>query len=141
MNKFKSLLLIAVSVIFGYQAYGQHKIPMDHKIYNDWKHAGHVMITDDGNYIGYNVIPGKGDGLYCIYNVKYGSSDTIPRAYEVKVTDGSKFLVGKIAPPEQLIRQARKEKKNKKDYPHDSLFIYNLSTGEKNIFADVESFA
>ncbi len=140
MNKTR-LFIILMTTIMLTPAKGQHKIPMDHSIYNEWKRAENAIITDDGAFVGFEVKREKGDGFYCVYNIAQGSTDTIFRGAGIKVLPGSKFIAGNIVPPGWMIRQAKKENRDKADYPRDSLFVYNLNTGETVKFPDVRSFS
>ena len=109
MNRFLFLFTLQATLLT-WSAYGQHKIPMDHTVYADWKTAGNTLITDDGKFAGYEVKPGQGDGFCCIYNMDEGSTDTIPRASGIKFIPGSEYMAGKILPQAALLREAKKEK-------------------------------
>ena len=51
MNKTR-LFIILMTTIMLTPVKGQHKIPMDHSIYNEWKRAENAIITDNGEFVG-----------------------------------------------------------------------------------------
>lgn len=113
---------------------------MDHSIYESWKTLQNITISNNGEYIFYEVNPQEGDGVLCIYRVSDGFRDTIQRGYNATFIGHGHFLTGKIKPPLQLTRIAKREKKKKEEMPKDSLFIYNLEKTRIEKIADVTSY-
>ncbi len=113
---------------------------MDHSIYESWKTLENVTISNNGEFIFYEINPQQGDGILCIYRVSDGFRDTIQRGYNAHFVGYTPFLAGKIKPPYLLTRAAKKEKMKKDEMPKDSLFIYNLQKEKVEKIADVTSF-
>lgn len=125
MKKF-SLLLIAVHVFLILSA--QEKLPMDHSVYEDWKDMKNIQLTNDGQYIVYEVNPQMGDGDLIIRNNKSAYELIIPRAYDAKISENSRFIVGKIKPQFELIRAEKKIKRAKLNKPKTPFLCLILRT-------------
>jgi hypothetical protein len=111
------LLFISVSV------FGQKKV-IDHTIYNDWRKAEAQISSNDGNYISYEINPHRGDGYLYIYNSTAATTDSFPRGKEAKFGTNNSFLVFKITPGFDTLRNCELNKIDKKKWPKDSLGIY-----------------
>ena len=75
------LLTAILFLVLGVNA--QKKI-IDHTVYNDWKSLSRHQISNDGNFISYEIKPHRGDGYLYIYNTKTNTLDSIYRATRAK---------------------------------------------------------
>lgn len=98
-----SVLIIALSIFTG--VFGQNKIPVDHRVYDSWKSIEGQIISNDGNYISYEVNPQEGDGSLYIYNIEENEATTIPRGKGAKFSPNSSFVVFKIVPQFDTLRK------------------------------------
>jgi len=118
----------------------QKKIPLDHSVYESWKTLHNARISNDGQWVTYEINPQQGDGYLYLVNIKNNRIDSVPRGYNPVFSNQSEFLVFKIKPQYAVIRQAKKDKKKKDEMPKDSLGIW-LTNGSKPVkFPDVKSF-
>jgi len=140
----KKLILIICffnSIIYGTGLFGQNaKKPLDHSVYNDWKSIQKVVISNDGNWVSYEINPQDGDGRLIIYHVNTQKTDTIQRGTDLVFSSDASFAAFKIKPQKSVVRAAKKAKKKKDEMPMDSLGIYNLATGQFEKFAELKTF-
>ena len=129
------LLLLGSNILLA-----QSKKPLDHTVYDNWKSAGERAISNDGNFVVYQVAAQEGDGELVIRNVATGYLKTIDRGYNAVITEDSRYVVFKIKAPYQDTRQARIKKKKADDMPKDSLAIIVLGTDTITKIAKVKSF-
>lgn len=122
------------------QAQSLQKKPMDHSVYDSWNRIQNAVISNDGGFVTYEIDPHQGDGSLYLYNVKDHATRTLERGTQAAFSEHSDFLVWKIKPPYQLIRSAKKDKKNKEDMPEDSLGILILGDGSIKKFERVQAF-
>jgi len=119
-----------LSIVFFYSnllLYAQeNKIPLDHSVYASWKTISNEKISNDGNWVAYEINPAQGDGFLYLYNVKQNAIDSIERGYAPVFSNQSDFLAFKIKPQYATLRQAKKEKVKKEKMPKDSLGIWLL---------------
>ncbi|RUT73046.1 alpha/beta hydrolase family protein [Ancylomarina longa] len=137
----KHLLTAVIACLLASNLMAQSsKIPLKHSDYDGWKNLKNQKISNDGNWISYEVNPQKGDGYLYLYQVKSGELDSVSRAYNPVFSPNSEVLIYRIKAPFDTIRQAKLDKKKKEDLPKDSLAIWNLKNGNKQGFANLKSF-
>lgn len=127
------LLMIQVT------AYAQ-KIPLKHTDYDGWKNLKNQQISDNGEWITYEVNPQKGDGFLYLYQVKTKQLDSIARGFNAEFSPKSEILTFKIKAQYDTVRQAKLDKVDKKDMPKDSIGIWNLSNKELVKLPELKSF-
>lgn len=122
------LLLFGTFFLFGYGQEDKAKHKLTHDVYDDWRTLNRPLISDNGEWIAYEINPFKGDGFLVVYHKKKGRSDTIPRGYRASFSPQSDYIIYRIKAQETLLREARLEKKD--ELPGDSLGLLNLKTGD-----------
>ncbi|MCJ8290735.1 MAG: S9 family peptidase [Crocinitomicaceae bacterium] len=132
-------LLSLFFLLFISTAFSQKKV-IDHTAYDGWNTLKSERISNDGNYICYEITPHKGDGFLYIYDVKSGDVDSIPRATRASFSGNSNFLAFKITPGYDTLRNCELEKVDKKKWPKDSMGIYILASDSLIKFDRISSF-
>ena len=122
--------LLPLFLIFAFVATAQNKKPLDHTVYDSWKSVGERLISNDGKFVVYTVIPQEGDGELVIQNPLTKYKKIISRGYSAVITEDSRYVVFKIKPAFQDTRQAKIKKKKNDDMPKDSLAIIELGSEE-----------
>ena len=115
------LLSALLFLVLGVNA--QKKI-IDHTAYNDWESLSRHQISNDGNFISYEIKPHRGDGYLYIYNTKRNQLDSIYRATRAEFSGNSNYIVFKINPGFDTLRTCELEDIDKKKWPKDTLGIY-----------------
>ena len=119
-------LLFIVAFLAITNAFGQKKI-IDHTAYNDWKKNENQQVSNDGKYISYEINPHRGDGFMFLYNTETAILDSFPRSKEARFSFNSDYLVFKIQPGFDTLRNCELNKVDKKKWPKDSLGIYLIA--------------
>lgn len=135
----QKILLMAV-LLLQLSSYGQTKKPLDHSVYDGWKSVIEKMISNDGKFVVYTVVPQEGDAELVIQEPRNAYRKVIKRGYGAVITDDSRFLICKIKPIFQDTRQARIKKKKPDEMPKDSMSIIELGKDSVVKFARVKSF-
>lgn len=135
----KVFLLLFVSVI-SYYSNAQLK-ELNPSVYNDWKHIENHQISNDGNFVSFEINPHQGDGYLYIYSVKNAKLDSIPRASNASFSGESDYIAFKITPGYDTLRTCELKKVDKKSWPKDSLGIYIMKNDSLIKFSDVTSFS
>tara|TARA_Y100000385_G_C13107740_1_gene649409 strand:- start:4226 stop:7006 length:2781 start_codon:yes stop_codon:yes gene_type:complete len=133
------ILLFLLLIVCANLSFGQKKI-IDHTAYNDWNSLSRHQVSNDGNFVTYQIKPHRGDGHLFIYDVKNNKLDSIPRAKYAQISGESSYVAFKITPTFDSLRTCELEEIEKKDWPKDSLGIYIFSTGELIKYERVSSF-
>jgi len=126
-------------LFFSIFSYGQKK-PLDHTVYDGWQNIAERLISDNGNFIAFTVVPQEGDGVLYIKKKDGTNVAEIERGYNANMTDNSRFLICRIKPFFKDTREARIKKKRPEEMPKDSLAIVDLNTGKITKVAQVKSF-
>lgn len=119
------------------------KRPLTGADYDRWQSVRFEKISNDGNWIAYQIDPQDGDGRL---EVVAGGSNTsttryvFPRGYMAQFTPDSKFLVMRLKVPVADVRKAKLKKRKPDEMPKDSLLALNLSTGKPTKLPNVKSF-
>lgn len=138
-NIFFCSILVIVSLNIFYAQIPEKK-PLDHSVYNDWKNLESFSVSDDGNYIFYQIDPQVGDGLLYLYNVSTGKTDSVPRGCELTFSPGSEFAVFKIKPENEKVRKLKIDKAKKEKFPKDSVGIFLFDKDSLIKYPDIKSF-
>ncbi len=137
MNIRKLLPLIFLLISFNLSA---QKKAIQHSDYDGWKSVRSAQISNNGNWVNYEINPQQGDGYLYFFNAKNNLLDSIARGYSAKISAENNFIAFQIKPTYAETRQAKKEKKKKDEMPKDQLGIKNLNTGEIKLIEQVKSF-
>ena len=117
------ILSILCLIFISASVFGQKKV-IDHTVYNDWRKAEAQIISNDGNYISYEINPHRGDGFLYVYNSSTSKTDSFPRGKEAKFGTNNNYFVFKITPGFDTLRNCELNKVDKKKWPKDTLGIY-----------------
>ena len=119
--------------------WSQKKV-IDHTIYNDWKKIDNALISANGRYVAYEINPLQGDGFLFLYDQETGKKDSFPRAKEAQFSFLNDFLVFKITPGFDTLRNCELNKIDKKKWPKDTLGIYVFASDSLTKVAKLKSF-
>jgi dipeptidyl aminopeptidase/acylaminoacyl peptidase len=117
------------------------KKPLDHSVYDGWQSIGEKLVSNDGKWVVYTVVPQEGDGILYIRPVGDPRSvQQVPRGYNAVISEDSRYLVFRIKATTAETRDARIKKKKPEDLPKDSLGIITLGSPQVVKVARVKSF-
>jgi dipeptidyl aminopeptidase/acylaminoacyl peptidase len=128
-----------IALVLVSTAFSQKKV-IDHTAYDGWKTLKNEKISNDGNYISYELAPLRGDGYLYIYDVKAEKLDSIPRASNASFSGNSNFIAFKIVPGFDTLRNCELNKVDKKKWPKDSLGIYVFANDSLMKYGRISSF-
>lgn len=103
------------------------KKPLDHDVYNDWKHVAASKVSSHGAYIAYQILPQEGDGVLTLRRSRNGEELHVDRGYNLTMTPDEQYAVCLVKPHFADTRQAKIKKKKDDDMPKDTLAIIRLS--------------
>ncbi|MBT6006652.1 MAG: hypothetical protein HOG79_13105, partial [Prolixibacteraceae bacterium] len=132
------LLLILLAISLNLLAQQVAKKPLKIEDFKDWNTIVNEKISNNGEYISFEINPQKGDGNLIVKNGE--GTDTIPRGNKAAFGSENNFIVFHIKQPEDKIRKAKKDKVQKDKMPKDSLGIYVFANDSAVKFPKVKSF-
>lgn len=134
-----SFLLLFVTIL-SFSLAAQEKQPLSHDDYDKWENISGVEIAPDGNHLLYLLNPQRQDGNLIITKTDGSEEQRIARGSKASFSPDSNFAVFHIEPQQEVVRQAKVDKKKKDEMPKDSLGILLLSSGELLTYEDVISY-
>jgi len=134
------ILLVLLFIIFLARVEGQ-KRALDPGVYDGWQSIGERILSADGKYLVYTVVPQEGDGRLVVRQVGGGYAKEIPRGAEAVITPDSRFVIFRIKPFFKDTREARIRKKSPDQMPKDSVGWLALGTGQMTVVPRVRSFS
>lgn len=117
---FISLCIISFTI----SSFSQDKKTLSHDDYDNWGSLRHQLISNNGNWVSWEVNPQKGDGELVLFNDELKNFKRFERGKAARFSPNSNFIVFKITPGYDTIRQAELKKHKKDKLPKDSLGIY-----------------
>lgn len=116
------------------------KKAIKHSDYDGWKSIRNSQISNNGNWVNYEINPQQGDGWMYFFNAKNNTLDSIARGFAAKFSPENDFIAFQIKPTYAKTRQAKKDKKKKDQMPKNGLGIKNLKNGKIKLIEKVKSF-
>jgi len=135
----RTVFIFITGLLIGLVTNAQKK-PIDHSVYDSWQSIGERMLSANGKYLAYVINHQEGDGELLIRALDGGYEKRIPRAYQVSISDDSRFLVARIKPLFKDIRQAKIKKTATADMPKDSLVIIKLGEDSLQKIPGIKSY-
>jgi len=141
-------VVITVLMLPAGNSFAQSKRPITVDDFGMFKTVKGQQISDNGEWIAYEVKPEKGDGQVIVINLKDGRQYAAERGSKPFFSDDSKWVAYVILVHEKsdeekrAERKAKKEQKDKKKEPKEKndFELLNLASGEKFRADDVKGF-
>ncbi len=137
MKKIFTLLFIAA---FATVVNAQKK-SLSPEDFNSWNYLSGKSITDDGLFVMWYKSPQEGDKTLYVYNTNTEETLEFNRASNAFLTKDNNYLVFKVSPEYEEVRELKRKKTKRKDMPKDKLVIYKMASGVSDTIADIKSFS
>jgi dipeptidyl aminopeptidase/acylaminoacyl peptidase len=135
MNRFFVFIFLTITS----SIYSQ-KVPLDHSVYNSWKAIYNATVSSDGSFITYEINPQEGDGSLHVFIDGTYERREFSRGKNPQISSSNQYVVFKIAPQFDTIRQMKIDKKKKEDFPKDSIAIHVIRNNATEKYADLISY-
>ncbi|HTS24266.1 MAG TPA: prolyl oligopeptidase family serine peptidase [Bryobacteraceae bacterium] len=139
------------------------KRPLNHRDYDGWNSIQSQVLSRDGKFLAYSLVPEEGDGQLVVRNLVTGkelrencgaappaaentgeepTGEGPPpvRAIRIVFSHDNAFLIASTFPQKADTDKARKERKRPDEMPRGGMIVVNLSTLSAARVADVASF-
>lgn len=136
----KNKALIAAAASFIALQVDAQKKPLDHTVYDEWQSIGYSMLSNDGNWVAYQVKTQESDNTLAVFGIPSQKTIEIHRGDQVKFTADSKFAIFNIKPFYKDLKQVRIKKKKENEIAKDSIGIINLTTQKVEKLPNLKSF-
>lgn len=131
--------LTVAALFFSCSLFSQ-KRPVDHNVYDSWKNISRSYISPSGELIYYVVSPQEGDKTVELKNQKNDLLIQLDRGDSPVLSIDENFLIAKVSPFFEEIRQDKIKKKKADELTKDSLVIYNISEEKLDKLGPIKSY-
>jgi len=136
----KKIIVVIYLSLIAALCYSQ-KVFLTHDVYDSWNSLKDFKISKDGKYSAFGQNPQAGDGVLHIINNSTGEIlKTFSRGNSHEFASNSDFLIFKVSPQYDTIRNLKIKRKKEDSFPKDSLFIYSILKDSVWQFERVKSF-
>ena len=113
---------------------------LDHSDFLIWNKIQDPQISADGRITIYRVVPGEGDPNLRIYDALTGSTIRIPRVSRSSLDYTGRYVYGIITAPRDTLRSLERRKVDKKEWPCDTLFVFEAPAGQMTRIPNVSEY-
>ena len=138
MNRTFNYLIYCFVFLFAGLVQGQSV--MDESVYSTWNKIKNAKISNNGQWISYELEPGYGDKTVVLYNTVSKQELKYKSASKAKFSYDSDFFAFIIHPENDSLRSLKLKKTKKEDLPPDTLTVLNLHMLSLSKVAGVKSF-
>lgn len=128
------MFLVTIPVV------AQQKKPLDHDDVNAWLRMSDVEMSRNGRWVAWTEAPDRGDGTLIVSSADGETTYRIARGQDGAFSGDNRFLLFRIVPQADSVRQKKLDDVPKDKMPADSLGILRLADGSIERIADVASF-
>lgn len=138
----KKIYYASILLLLVVQSWAQTtKRPLNHGDYDSWKTVQRASLAGNGQWVSYEINPQEGDGELVVESPSLNRKIVISRGYDARFSADGSFLVAKIKPELEKVRQAKKAKAKPDKMPKDSLIVVSLADGKQRQYANVLSYS
>jgi len=136
MRYFAILFLL----LFSSLSFSQGNKTMDPSVYESWNKITDNKISNNGDWISYNLTPGKGDKSLVLYNNRTGKEHSFARSASAQIDQANNFVAFLSSPSHEKILELKRKKVKKKKMPKDTLKLFNTKLAKPENLGAVKSF-
>ena len=115
--------------------------PLTHDVYSIWNRIHDPAISADGRWVAWEQAPERADGELVVQAPGEGLEYRVERGNGPEFSRDSRFLVFRIKPAVEDVRQARLDDLPEDQHPQPALGLIDLSDGSQASIERVVSFA
>jgi len=139
INNMSKVYLAIAFTFFGIIAFAQNpnKKTLEHPELVSWNRIEQNQISNDGKWVAYQLVAEEGDHLLYLWNASTKSSIAVERGSKPIFTADNSHLIAVVSPHQDSIKNMKRRKVKKEDFPRDTLLIYDLKTGSRELIPKV----
>src|SRR6056297_3099438 len=140
MRNFQTLAILLFMITLGLTSAAQEKKKLSFDDILKWNRITEKNISNDGNMVAYKLENWKGTPVLKV--VQQDGSELLSQTggADISITEDSKFVVARVTPHEDTIRQLKLKGTKKENLPMDKLLVFNTETGNKIMVNRLKSF-
>ncbi|MCB8963739.1 MAG: S9 family peptidase [Bacteroidales bacterium] len=137
----KRLSIVVFVGLFAFAGIAQtQKVALTHSVYSSWNDVASPSISNDGQWVFYEINPQDGDGCLWLSKADKSIQRSFDRGHKAAISANSNFLVYQIKPFKSATRKAKLDKKKKEDMPKDSVALFTIGSQKSLAWGKVKSY-
>jgi dipeptidyl aminopeptidase/acylaminoacyl peptidase len=116
------------------------KVPLDYRAYDGWNAIRGTVISDDGRYAAYALVPEDGDPTLIVHDFQSGNDLREPRGMDPAFTADGRYVIYTLRAPNEDIHKAQRDHKKPDEQPKNGIGILDLSVGTATLIDRVKTF-
>ncbi len=138
----RQILLLIIFLGINITLIAQTKKPLSHEVYDSWNSVTNRNISHDGKWVVYNITPQEGDATIYLHNIQNVKSvpKMFARGEQARFTEDNRFLIFRIKPNLDTLKNQKRRKIKESKLPKDSLGIYDLQKDTLIKIENIKSF-
>jgi len=112
---------------------------LDHADFDHWKTIEKPQLSNDGRWAAYELTTLEGDPELVLYDGLQSREYRFTRAQEAGFSADNNYLIFRIKPSVDTLKEQRRSKVKKEDLPKDTLAVYNLNKNALEKIPDLKS--
>ncbi len=136
----RTLVAVTLFAVLAGTVAAQESRPLDHEDYARWNRIQSDVLSKDGRWLAYRLVPGEGDATLMIRDLEGGGEFALERGAQPRFTADGRYLVAMIDPMESVVDSLRAEGTRGDDMPDDSLAVVDLADFSVDRVPDVVSY-
>lgn len=133
-----SIIFLGINITL----FAQTKKPLSHDVYDGWNSVTQRNISNDGKWVAYSITPQEGDPTIYLHNIQ--NTKIIPKTFargeQIRFTEDNRFLVFRIKPHLDTLKNQKRRKIKDSKLPKDTLAIYDLQKDTLVKIEQIKSF-
>ncbi len=113
---------------------------MDHTTFDLWKTIEKPIISNNGEWVCYEIKPGKGNSEMNIYNTRSTKTYRFERGEGAIIDFSNEYIVFSLKQDIDKIDSLKRKKVKSKDLPLDTLVIFNCTTKETEKIPNLKNY-
>lgn len=135
----KNSIWILLFTLISTSLFAQKK-PLNLNMHDDWKNIEDFSLSNDGQWLVYEIKPLVGDGFVVVQNMESLEADTFQRASGYKIDTENKYVAFQLAAPYDSVKAMKLRDVKEKDMPKDSLGVFVMQDDSVYIVENVKRF-
>jgi len=140
MRNFQTLAILLFMITLSLTSAAQEKKKLSFDDILKWNRITEKDISADGSVVAYKLEPWKGTPVLKVVRKDGSELLTKTGGTDISITNESKFVIARVAPHEDTIRQLKLKGTKKEDLPMDRLLVFNAESGNKTMVENLKSF-
>ena len=140
MNYLSRFTIVVCMICLGFSVTAQEKKALTFDDVLKWNRITEKAVSNDGSLVAYKLEPWKGDPVLKVSGKDGSGLLSQTGGTDLHITEDSRYVIARVKPLEDSVRQMKLEGAKEEDMPDDRLLIFDAEDGDEEYVAHLKSF-